>query len=173
MKYIYLLILILPLLSSCGTLNQRKQRANKVSSELKDPLTYEQRRKFDYYFLEAVRMKQKGEYDAAFQLYTHCLDIYPQSAAVLYEISQFYMFLGQEAKGEEALKQASRSDDTNFGISRHWLHITSQSKTGLKLYLYMRIWHRYFRHVWNRCFHWQTYITEPRVMTALSLHLTA
>ncbi|MCR8893983.1 tetratricopeptide repeat protein [Bacteroides sp. ET336] len=114
MKYIYLLILILPLLSSCGTLNQRKQRANKVSSELKDPLTYEQRRKFDYYFLEAVRMKQKGEYDAAFQLYTHCLDIYPQSAAVLYEISQFYMFLGQEAKGEEALKQASRSDDTNF-----------------------------------------------------------
>lgn len=114
MKYIYLLILILPLLSSCGTLNQRKQRANKVSYELKDPLTYEQRRKFDYYFLEAVRMKQKGEYDAAFQLYTHCLDIYPQSAAVLYEISQFYMFLGQEAKGEEALKQASRSDDTNF-----------------------------------------------------------
>ena len=62
MKYIYLLILILSLLSSCGTLNQRKQRVNKVSSELKDPLTYEQRRKFDYYFLEAVRMKQKGEY---------------------------------------------------------------------------------------------------------------
>ena len=82
--------------------------------ELKDPLTYEQRRKFDYYFLEAVRMKQKGEYDAAFQLYSHCLDIYPGSAAVLYEISQFYMFLGQEAKGEEALKQAVRSDDTNF-----------------------------------------------------------
>ena len=82
--------------------------------ELKDPLTYEQRRKFDYYFLEAVRMKQKGEYDAAFQLYSHCLDIYPGSAAVLYEISQFYMFLGQESKGEEALKQAVRSDDTNF-----------------------------------------------------------
>ena len=85
-----------------------------ASLELKDPLTYEQRRKFDYYFLEAVRMKQKGEYDAAFQLYSHCLDIYPGSAAVLYEISQFYMFLGQEAKGEEALKQAVRSDDTNF-----------------------------------------------------------
>lgn len=114
MKYIYLLIIILPLLSSCGTLNSGKRRMDKVSSEMKDPLTYEQRRKFDYYFLEAVRMKQKGEYDAAFQLYTHCLDIYPQSAAALYEISQFYMFLGQESKGEEALMQASRVDDTNF-----------------------------------------------------------
>ena len=114
MKYIYLLIFILPLFFSCGTLNQKKQRADKAVSELKAPLTYEQRRKFDYYFLEAVRMKQKGEYDAAFKLYEHCLDIYPQSAAVLYEISQFYMFLGQEAKGEEALKQASRSDEGNF-----------------------------------------------------------
>lgn len=114
MKYIYLLIFILPLFFSCGTLNQKKQRADKAVSELKAPLTYEQRRKFDYYFLEAVRMKQKGEYDAAFKLYEHCLDIYPQSAAVLYEISQFYMFLGLEAKGEEALKQASRSDEGNF-----------------------------------------------------------
>lgn len=110
----YLLLIIILLFSSCGTLKNKKLAEKDSSVELKDPLSYEQRRKFDYYFLEAVRMKQKGEYDAAFQLYSHCLDIYPQSAAVLYEISQFYMFLGQESKGEEALKQAVRSDDTNF-----------------------------------------------------------
>lgn len=114
MRYIYLLLLFITLFTSCGTLKNKKSHARDAAVELKDPLTYEQRRKFDYYFLEAVRMKQKGDYDAAFQLYTHCLDIYPQSATVLYEISQFYMFLGQEAKGEEALKQAVRSDDTNF-----------------------------------------------------------
>ena len=114
MRYIYLLLLFITLFTSCGTLKNKKSHARDAAVELKDPLTYEQRRKFDYYFLEAVRMKQKGDYDAAFQLYTHCLDIYPKSAAVLYEISQFYMFLGQEAKGEEALKQAVRSDDTNF-----------------------------------------------------------
>lgn len=114
MRYIYLLLLFITLFTSCGTLKNKKSHARDAAVELKDPLTYEQCRKFDYYFLEAVRMKQKGDYDAAFQLYTHCLDIYPQSAAVLYEISQFYMFLGQEAKGEEALKQAVRSDDTNF-----------------------------------------------------------
>ena len=54
------------------------------------------------------------EYDAAFELYKHCLDIYPGSAPALYEISQFYMVLGQEQKGEEALKKAVRSDESNF-----------------------------------------------------------
>lgn len=32
----------------------------------------------------------------------------------MYEISQFYMVLGQEQKGEEALKKAVRSDESNF-----------------------------------------------------------
>ena len=59
-------------------------------------------------------MKQKGDYDAAFELYKHCLDIYPGSAPALYEISQFYMVLGQEQKGEEALKKAVHSDESNF-----------------------------------------------------------
>ena len=100
------------LLSACGT--SRSTSASQTITEEKDPLTYEQRRKYDYYFLEAVRMKQKGEYDAAFELYKHCLDIYPDSPATLYEISQFYLFLGQEQKSEEALKQAVRLDDHNF-----------------------------------------------------------
>lgn len=99
------------LLVSCGTTG--RHAAVKPVPE-KDPLTYEQRRKFDYFFLEALRMKQKGDYDAAFELYRHCLDIYPQSAAALYEVSRFYMALGQEKKGEKAMKEAVRSDETNF-----------------------------------------------------------
>ena len=59
-------------------------------------------------------MKQLGKYDAAYELYQHCLDIHPASAAALYEVAQFYMFLGQEEKGEQALKQAVQSDQSNF-----------------------------------------------------------
>ena len=104
------------LFSACGTSGKSASSAasSKNVVEEKDPLTYEQRRKFDYYFLEAVRKKQKGEYDAAFELYSYCLDIYPESAVVLYELSQFYLFLGQEEKSEEALKMAVRSDDSNY-----------------------------------------------------------
>ncbi len=112
-KILYIAGLV-SLLVACGTARKQSVSADLTPVEEKDPLTYEQRRKFDYYFLEAVRMKQKGEYDAAFELYSHCLDIYPESAAALYEISQFYMALGQEQKGEEALKRAVRADEENF-----------------------------------------------------------
>lgn len=114
MKQIIVIIGILSLLTACGSSRKSLSATQEQQVTEKDPLTYEQRRKYDYYFLEAVRMKQKGEYDAAFELYRHCLDIYPGSAATLYEISQFYMALGQEEKGEQALKQAVRSDESNF-----------------------------------------------------------
>ena len=91
--YVYVACM-LALLAACGTSGRQTGRSKSVAAvmEKKDTLTYEQRRKYDYYFLEAVRMKQKGEYDAAFELYKHCLDINPNSAPALYEISQFYMF---------------------------------------------------------------------------------
>ena len=56
-------------------------------------LSAEQQRKYDYFFLEAMRMKGKNEYDAAFGLLQHCLDINPTASSALYEISQYYMFL--------------------------------------------------------------------------------
>lgn len=114
MKQIIVIIGLLSILTACGSSRKSLPATQNSPVTEKDPLTYEQRRKYDYYFLEAVRMKQKGEYDAAFELYRHCLDIYPGSAATLYEISQFYMVLGQEEKSEQALKEAVRSDESNF-----------------------------------------------------------
>lgn len=132
MKMYYILLFLLLFLSSCGTLRNRERAADKAATELEDPLTYGERRKFDYYFLEAVRMKQKGDYDAAFELYGRCLEIYPGSAAVLYELSQFYMFLGQEQKGEEALKQAVRRDDGNFWYKQTLASYYQQKQDWLK-----------------------------------------
>lgn len=114
-KIIYIISLCMAVgLAACGTSGKQAKTKSQQAEFVKDPLTPEQRRKFDYYFLEAVRMKQKGEYDAAYELYQHCLDIYPTSGAALYEIAQFYMYWGQEEKGEQALKQAVSSDESNF-----------------------------------------------------------
>lgn len=116
-RYLPLLWLcFIGLLVSCGTAQKTSVSSKKKASltEEKDPLTAEQRRKYDYYFLEGVRLKQKGDYDAAFEMYNHCLDIYPKGAATLYEISKFYMFLNQPEKGEEALKDAVDADPSNF-----------------------------------------------------------
>ena len=87
---------------------------DKTIAGWKDPLSFEQRRKFDYYFLEAVRLKEKGELDAAFDMYSHCLDIYPQSAAVQYEMAQFYMYFNQPQKGEELLQKAVVLEPDNY-----------------------------------------------------------
>lgn len=103
------------LLASCGT--ARKGTSSPLAAAAvseADPLTPEQRRKYDYYFLEGVRLKEKGDYDAAFEMYSHCLDIDPEGAATLYEIAKFYMFLNQQDKGEEALKKAVKADPKNF-----------------------------------------------------------
>lgn len=95
------------LLVSCGTSRKASVSAkDKTIVEWEDPLSFEQRRKFDYYFLEALRLKEKGELDAAFDMYSHCLEIDSQSAAVQYELAQFYMFLGQTQKGENLLRKA-------------------------------------------------------------------
>ena len=39
----------------------------------------EAQRRFDYYYLEAVKHKLAGRYDDAFVLYKHCLDINPDA----------------------------------------------------------------------------------------------
>ena len=100
---------------SCGSLRKSSiSSKNALSQSVEDPLTPEQRRKFDYYFHEAVRLKQKGDMDAAFEMYTHCLDIHPGSAVTLYELAKYHMYLGQPQKGEEFLRLAMQAEPGNY-----------------------------------------------------------
>ena len=102
------------ILASCGTLHKGSRPPKKTYVETEDPLTFEERRKFNHYFLEAVRLKEKGELDAAFDLYSYCLDIDPRSASVQYELAQFYMYLGQLQKGEDLLREAVKIEPDNY-----------------------------------------------------------
>jgi tetratricopeptide (TPR) repeat protein len=77
-------------------------------------LSPEERRKFDYFLLEAVRLKEKGEMDAAFDMYNHCLDIDPGSAVTQYELGKLYMYLGQADKGEKLLLAAMKAAPDNY-----------------------------------------------------------
>ena len=88
------LFLLCALLVSCGTSRQggKKQRKGMKTQVM---LTPEQQRKYDYFFLEASRLKMQNDYGAAFDLLQHCLSINPNASSALYEISQYYMFLKQ------------------------------------------------------------------------------
>ena len=65
-------------------------------------LSAEQQRKYDYFFLEAMRMKGKNEYDAAFGLLQTSLDINPTASTAQLEISQYNLYLRQEPHGQDA-----------------------------------------------------------------------
>ena len=101
--------------SSCGSSRKSAiSSKNLADVEWQDPLSPEDRRKFNHFFLEAVRLKEKDEMDAAFDMYRHCLAIDSQSAATLYELGKFYMYLGQPEKGEDFLRKAMRTQPGNY-----------------------------------------------------------
>lgn len=79
-----------------------------------NPLGEEQQRKYDYYYLEAIRQKGLRKYDAAFDLLQHCLAINPQAASALYELAQYYIYLKQDDKAVQALEKAVAYDPDNF-----------------------------------------------------------
>ena len=103
------------MLLSCGASRKSSISSRKMSSRLQEnALTFEQKRKFDYYFLEAVRLKEKGDMGAAFEMYSHCLDINPSSAVTMYELAKCHMYLGQAQKGEELLRKAMNAQPSNY-----------------------------------------------------------
>lgn len=77
-------------------------------------LTSAQERKYEYFFLEAVRLKSQNEHDAAFELYKHCLTIAPDAPSALYEISQYYQYLGQSDMSLQALERVVTLEPNNY-----------------------------------------------------------
>ena len=118
----WLFVTVLVLTSCGGTRSMRTAKtavkADASFSVKESLLPAEQQRKYDYFFLEAMRMKEKNEYDAAFGLLQHCLDINPNASSALYEISQYYMFLRQVPQGQEALEKAVASAPDNYWYSQ-------------------------------------------------------
>ncbi len=78
------------------------------------PLTEEQQRRYDYYYLEAIRLKQLQQYDDSFTMLQHCLEINPHGAAALYEAAQYYLYLKQSKQAVEALERACAYEPQNF-----------------------------------------------------------
>ncbi len=77
-------------------------------------LSDEEQRKFDYLFLEATRVKEKGEFDTAYELYNRCLELQPNSAVVLYELAHFHLYLNQPDWAQGLLEKAVQLSPDNL-----------------------------------------------------------
>ena len=102
------------LLSSCASSKKTSRQSKMAVVSQVERLSPEMQRKHDYFFLEATRLKSKGDYDAAFELFEHCLAIDPTSPSASYELSQFYIYLKQNDKALSGMEKAVEGDPGNY-----------------------------------------------------------
>lgn len=97
---------------------KRKQTSPLPQAAPAPQLTPEQQRKYDYYYLEACRLKLKKDYDASMELIEHCLDINPCAPTALYEQTQYYLYLKQVDRAVASLEKAVRYAPDNYWYSQ-------------------------------------------------------
>ena len=81
-------------------------------------------RKSEYYYLEGIRLKNIGKYDAAFEMLRHAVKSDSLNAAALYELSNFYVQLNRIDVAQNILKKAISIDSTNFNYRLLYANIS-------------------------------------------------
>lgn len=62
--------------------------------------------RYDYFFLQAISERQKGNSSAAFDLLHHCVDINPGAAEAYFYLAQYYLMMRDKDKAQGFLKRA-------------------------------------------------------------------
>lgn len=114
MRYIdYRLLLCLTLLSVCFSCGSSRNFSKK-RTDVGRVLSESDQRKFDYFFLEADRMKNLGKQDAAFDLLQQAAAIDTSSAVVKYNLANYYLHLKKPQLAYDCLKEAAEKSPDNY-----------------------------------------------------------
>lgn len=87
----------------------KAKQSSKASSELSDT----DNRKLDYIFEEALRLKNGGDDDAAFQLFSYCYSVDSMNAPVMFELSTYYSGFSDYEKAKSLMIKAVKLDEEN------------------------------------------------------------
>ena len=102
--------LCLCILMLCGCTSARKASQRQQG---RPQLSYNDGQRFKYFYLEAVNQQNLGNYDAAFDLYRHCLDIDPNAAEVYFALSAYYAELDADSTSLALMQKAVDLDSDN------------------------------------------------------------
>jgi tetratricopeptide (TPR) repeat protein len=97
-----------------------------------DTLSTADQRKFDYFYLESLRLKGEKKYSAAFDLLKHCLAINPNAAEVQFEMGQYYLTLQQNDRSLAAFKAAVNGDPQNYWYNQALATLYMQKDDSIK-----------------------------------------
>lgn len=107
-RHIWLILTVL-LMVACSTV-----RKTVDTPEGGVTLSIEEQRRYEYYYLEAVKLEQQERYDEAFGMLAHCLAIYPEAPSALYKMATYYFYLNQKDKALDALLRAVKGEPNNY-----------------------------------------------------------
>ena len=133
------------MLTSCGGIRSVRTakttaKADGASLMKETLLSAEQQRKYDYFFLEAMRMKGKNEYDAAFGLLQHCLDINPTASLRFMKYRNIICSFARCRKVRLLWSRQWLLRLITIGIVRDWSVCTSNKMNWIRLRLCLRRW---------------------------------
>lgn len=74
---------------------------------------YQMRKKFDYFFLEALRLKENDKHSDAYAVLQYALKIDSTSSSVLVLLADYYLFLQQDSLAIDALQKAVKYSPEN------------------------------------------------------------
>ena len=103
-----LLLILVVLLASCGTVRRGVVPSEEASLPMPD------QRKYEYYFLEAIRLEQQQRYDEAHEMLQHCLAICPAAPSAQYKMATYLFALSQKEGAAEALLKAVKGEPDNY-----------------------------------------------------------
>jgi len=98
-----LFILTLPAMAA----RKKKQPVQQAQPVQLVVLSENDAKRFNYFFLEAVRQQQLSNYAAAYDLYNHCLDINPTSPEVYSALSDFHSALDDKQGMIDCMRRAA------------------------------------------------------------------
>lgn len=77
-------------------------------------LSVDDRRKFDYYFYEAMNAKAANKYDAAYDYLKYCLAMDSTNANIYYELGNYFNSLDSKNKAIDHFRKAVYYDNNNY-----------------------------------------------------------
>ncbi|MDR2954082.1 MAG: tetratricopeptide repeat protein [Prevotella sp.] len=94
--------------------NSLNAQTENQADPVPEKLSIEEKRKFDYFFYEAINAKSIGKYDSAYDFLDYCMGIDSTNANVLYELGNYFTVLSEKEEGLNYYRMAVAYDSTNY-----------------------------------------------------------
>lgn len=111
-KYLlFVLVVLFAGITSVFAQNKDSQSANEY---VKQKISSDDRRKFDYFFYDALNAKVTGNFGATYDYLQFCMKIDSTNAVVLYELGNFYTSLDEKDKAYSCYSKAVKYAPDNY-----------------------------------------------------------